>query len=124
MPQSLAQVYLHIVFSTKNRFPYLKEKALRDRLHTYTAGICKNLDSPAPTVTGVEDHVHLLCRLSKNLAVSDCLQELKRDSSKWVKIEAPALGDFHWQNGYGAFSVNPAHVDSLKRYIADQETHH
>jgi REP element-mobilizing transposase RayT len=85
MPQSLAQVYLHIVFSTKNRIPYLKEKELRDRLHAYLAGICKNLDSPALIVGGFQDHVHLLCRHSKNMALSHFLQELKRDSSKWAK---------------------------------------
>jgi putative transposase len=78
MPQSLAQLYLHIVFSTKNRFPFLKEKHVRDRLHAYLAGICKNLDSPALIVGGFEDHVHLLCRFSKNMAVSHFLQELKR----------------------------------------------
>jgi len=124
MPQSLAQVYLHIVFSTKNRIPYLREKESRDRLHAYLAGICKKLDCPALIVGGFQDHVHLLCRHSKNMALSHFLQELKRDSSKWVKTEATTLADFHWQNGYGAFSVSPAHIDPLKQYIADQEKHH
>ncbi len=124
MPQSLAQIYLHIVFSTKNRTPFLKDKKLRDDLHAYKAGICKNLDSPALIIGGFEDHVHLLCRHSKNLEVSDFLLELKRDSSKRAKTQAAALGDFHWQAGYGVFSVSPAHVDPLKQYIADQERHH
>ena len=124
MPQSLAQLYLHIVFSTKNRIPFLREKHVRDRLHAYLAGICINLDSPALIVGGFEDHVHLLCRHSKNVAVSHFLQELKRDSSKWVKAEFAALADFHWQGGYGAFSVSPSHVDALRQYIADQEKHH
>lgn len=124
MPQSLAQIYLHIVFSTKHRICFLKEKQVRDALHAYLAGICKNLDSPALIVGGVEDHVHLLCRHSKNIAVSHFLQELKRDSSKWAKSQAAVLTDFHWQGGYGAFSVSPSHVDPLKLYISDQEKHH
>ena len=124
MSQSLTQLYVHVVFSTKNRRPYLSDKAFRARTHAYLAGICRNLDSPALIVGGVEDHVHLLCRLSKMLAVAPFLQELKRESSKWVKAEAPDLPDFHWQAGYGAFSVSPSHVDLLKAYIARQEEHH
>jgi REP element-mobilizing transposase RayT len=116
MPQSLARIYLHIVFSTKDRIPFLKDKHLRESLHAYMAGICKNLDSPALIIGGFDDHVHLLCRHSKNLALSHFLQELKRDSSKWAKTQAIALADFHWQNGYGAFSVSPSHVDPLKQY--------
>ncbi len=124
MAQSLTQIYLHIVFSTKNRHPYLMEKTLRSQMHAYLAGICKNQECPALIVGGVEDHVHLLFRFSKNISVSSFLRELKRDSSKWVKTESPALSDFHWQLGYGAFSISPSHVDLLKRYIANQEEHH
>jgi REP element-mobilizing transposase RayT len=124
MPQSLAQIYLHIAFSTKHRETYLKDEGLRNRTHAYLAGICKNLKSPSLIVGGVEDHVHILCRLSKNLAVSDFLRELKRDSSKWVKVQTPANPSFHWQLGYGAFSISPSHVNQLRRYIANQEEHH
>lgn len=124
MSQSLTQIYLHIVFSTKNREPYLREKSLRDRTHAYLAGICKNLECPALLVGGVEDHVHLLCRQSKNISVAVFLRELKRDSSKWIKTEAPALAAFHWQAGYGAFSISPSHVEPLKQHIANQEAHH
>ncbi len=124
MAQSLVQIYLHLVFSTKQRTPYLQDAALRQRMHAYLAGICKNLDSPALTVGGVADHVHLLCRLSKTLELAVFLRELKRDSSKWIKSEAPALADFHWQNGYGAFSLSPSHVAPLRTYITRQEEHH
>jgi putative transposase len=124
MSQSLTQIYLHIVFSTKNRAPYLKEKTLRDKTHAYLAGICKNLQSPALIVGGVDDHVHLLCRFSKNITLADFLRELKRDSSKWIKVESPGVGEFHWQAGYGAFSISPSHVEALKQYIANQEKHH
>jgi putative transposase len=85
MPRSLVQIYLHIVFSTKHRKPFLKNAEVRNKTHAYLAGILNNSDSPAIKVGGVEDHVHLLCRLGKQMNVSDLLRELKRDSSKWIK---------------------------------------
>ena len=124
MPQSLVQVYVHIVFSTKHRKPFLKDKEFRERTHRYLAGICKNLNSPALIIGGVEDHVHILCRLGKTIEIADLIRDLKRDSSKWVKAEQPRLAEFHWQQGYGAFSISPAHVDALNDYIANQEEHH
>jgi REP element-mobilizing transposase RayT len=68
--------------------------------------------------------VHILCRLSKTLDVSTLIRELKRESSKWIKEEYPQLADFHWQNGYGAFSISPSHLDALKAYIDSQLEHH
>ena len=124
MPQSLAQIYLHCVFSTKNRAPFLKDKTLLASLHAYMAGICKNLESPALIIGGAHDHVHLLTRHSKNLAVALFIREIKRSSSKWVKQEKRVLADFHWQAGYGAFSVSPSHVEALTVYIRNQEEHH
>jgi putative transposase len=122
--QSLVQIYMHIVFSTKNRAPFLKDCALRSGLHAYLIGICDNQGSPSLRVGGTEDHVHVLCRLSKTLDISTLIRELKRDSSKWVKDENPRVADFYWQQGYGAFSVSPSHVDALIEYIANQEEHH
>jgi putative transposase len=124
MPQSLAQIYVHLVFSTKNRAPFLRDPVFRERVHAYLVGICKNHDCPSLRIGGVEDHVHILCRLSKTLDVSALIRELKRDSTKWIKEEYPRLADFHWQNGYGAFSVSPSHVDGLVEYIANQVEHH
>jgi len=124
MSQSLTQIYLHIVFSTKNREPFLHDKPFRARVHAYLAGICKGLDSPCLQVGGVADHVHVLSRLAKTIAVADLIRELKRDSTKWIKLEAPDLGEFHWQGGYGAFSISPGHVDGLIDYIKNQEEHH
>ena len=104
MPQSLAQIYLHCVFSTKCRKPFLKNREMRRALHAYVVGILGNLDSPSLAVGGVEDHLHALIRLSRRITVApDLLQDLKRDSSKWIKSEFKSLHDFHWQNGYGAF---------------------
>jgi REP element-mobilizing transposase RayT len=124
MPQSLVQLYVHIVFSTKGRAPYLRDSSFRDRVHAYLAGICKNSDSPALRIGGVEDHVHLLCRLSKTLDVSSFIRDMKRDSTNWIHEENPSLADFDWQNGYGAFSVSPSHTGALIEYIANQMEHH
>jgi REP element-mobilizing transposase RayT len=124
MSQSLSQIYLHIVFSTKNRIPFLKEKSLRIDTHAYILGICKNLESPSLIVGGVEDHVHILCRFSRNCSVSNLLRELKKGSSKWIKEQSLSASDFKWQEGYGAFSISPYHSIDLKKYIANQEQHH
>lgn len=124
MPQSLVQIYVHLVFSTKQRQPFVQSPDIRNRLHAYLAGICNNHESPAVKIGGVEDHVHILCRLGKTLDVSSLVRELKRDSSKWVKDADPNLAAFAWQAGYGAFSVSPSHVDALIDYIANQQQHH
>ncbi len=124
MPQSLAQIYLHIVFSTKDRQPFLQDASLRDEMHNYLGGTCNNLGCPVLRVGGVADHVHILCRFARTISVADFVQELKRESSKWVKTKSDSLQDFHWQNGYGAFSISPAHVEPVWLYIANQEEHH
>jgi REP element-mobilizing transposase RayT len=124
MPQSLAQIYVHMVFSTKNRQPFLKDRSFRERTHAYLKGICDNQGSPSLRVGGTEDHVHILCRLSKTLDVATLIRELKRDSSKWIKEENPRLDDFYWPQGYAAFSVSPTHVPALIEYIINQEEHH
>lgn len=124
MPQSLAQIYLHIVFSTKNRAALLQHAILRTELHRYLGGACRNLDSPSLIVGGAVDHVHILCRLSRTHTVADLVRELKRESSKWLKAKSRELDEFRWQDGYGAFSVSPGHLAALRQYIAGQEAHH
>ena len=124
MPQSLAQIYVHLVFSTKNRQPFLADRDLRERMHAYLAGTAQGLGSPALIVGGVEDHVHILCNLSRTRTVAETVKELKRESSIWIKKESPQAREFDWQDGYGAFSISPSHVKALKRYIQDQEQHH
>jgi putative transposase len=124
MSQSLSQIYLHIVFSTKNREPFLKDASIRGETHAYLGGVCRNLESPSLIIGGVEDHIHILCRLSRNRAVAVVVRELKRESSKWLKEKDPGLASFYWQAGYGAFSISPSHVNALVKYIAEQEEHH
>jgi putative transposase len=124
MPQSLAQIYIHLVFSTKARARFFRDRAIQERVHAYLAGTCNNLGCPALIVGGVEDHVHILCRLEKTVSVSVLIRELKRESSKWIKDQSAEFKDFYWQLGYGAFSISPGHVEALKTYIANQEEHH
>jgi putative transposase len=124
MAQSLAQIYLHVIFSTKQRRPLLQQVPLRLELHQYVGGVCRALDSPSILVGGVADHVHVLCRLSRTHSVAEVVREMKRESSKWLKTKDAELRDFHWQDGYGAFSVSPSHVEAVRTYIANQEEHH
>jgi putative transposase len=110
MPQSLAQVYLHIVFSTKNRYPWLKSKQLQADVHAYLAATLNNLECPCLIAGGVEDHVHLLCRLGRTATIADVVRDVKKASSSMLHDRSGALRDFHWQSGYGAFSIIPSHV--------------
>jgi len=88
------------------------------------AGILDKLECHAITVGGVEDHVHILCNLSKKYASMKILEILKKDSSKWIKRQSRDLATFHWQDGYGLFGVSPSHFDLVRRYILSQEEHH
>lgn len=124
MGQSLAQVYLHVVFSTKDRRSFLQDEEVQKNLHGYLAGACRNLSSPSIQVGGVEDHVHILCQLSKTLSIAALIRELKRESSKWLKEQDGVSPHFQWQQGYGAFSASPSHVDGLREYIRTQREHH
>ena len=124
VPQSLAQVYLHIVFSTRHRHPYLRSVALREEMHDYLGGTCNQLNCPVIRVGGVDDHVHILCRLGRGLSISDLVRELKRESSKSANSNHRFSIEFHWQNGFGAFSISPSHVESIRRYIENQAEHH
>src|SRR5687768_375507 len=124
MPQSLANVLLHIIFSTTHHKPFLRKASTRDAMTGYMIGTLQNLKCPSLIVGVVEDHIHILCNLSRTLAIADLVEEVKTSSSVRIKEEGPALKDFHWQNGYGAFSVSQSNVDEVKQYIANQEEHH
>ena len=123
MPQSLAKNLIHLIYSTKNRMPCLGGKVL-PRLFAYKAGILKEWNSPALLIGGVADHVHVLFCLSKNHALAKVIEELKKGSSKWLKTQAREFQGFHWQAGYGAFSVSQSNVQRVKRYIEQQQEHH
>jgi putative transposase len=124
MPQSLAKILVHAVFSTKERRPFLREALLRDELHRYLGGILANLDCQPIIVGGVEDHVHTLFALSRTNTAAEVLKEVKRSSSLWIKTKSPGLGDFAWQNGYGIFSIGFSQIETVRAYINNQEEHH
>lgn len=123
MGQSLVKNYMHIVFSTKHRKPFILPK-FEHELFSYIGGVCKELDCQPIIVGGHYDHVHILCMLSKKIALMKLVQEVKQNSSKWFKSLDEILADFYWQDGYGAFSVNYKGVDPVTRYIANQHEHH
>lgn len=124
MPQSLAKILVHTVFSTKERRPFLRDRALREETHHYLGGILKNLDCQPIMVGGVEDHVHFLCALSRTCEAAAMVKEVKRGSSLWIKTKSQELPDFAWQNGYGIFSIGYSQIESVRDYIASQEAHH
>lgn len=121
MPQSLSRVIVHLVYSTKNREPFIADEH-RERLFAYLGGTLNGIGCPAIAVGGVADHVHLLFVLGRTVAISTVVEEVKKESSKWCKgVIRP---EFYWQNGYGAFSVSPSNVEKVRIYIQSQEQHH
>lgn len=124
MPQSLANVMVHIVFSTKQRRALFQIPELRNEMHRYLAGISAKLESPAIIVGGAADHVHLLAAQSRTITLADWVKELKRASSLWAKNRSREWSLFHWQAGYGAFSVSQSLKERVKEYIRTQEEHH
>lgn len=123
MGQSLVKNYLHIVFSTKYR-QHLIHEPVAAELYSYIGGICKNLECYPVKVGGYTDHVHILCLLSKKIALMKLLEVVKSHSSLWIKAKDSSLTNFYWQDGYGAFSVSPSQVERVKVYIENQAEHH
>jgi REP element-mobilizing transposase RayT len=124
MPQSLSAVYIHLVFSTKERQPFLRDRNTREDLDAYLGGISKTLDCPPIIVGGVEDHVHLLARFGRKITQAEWVKELKRVSNLWLKEQGRGYAGFQWQGGYADFSVSPSNLERVKKYIANQEAHH
>jgi REP element-mobilizing transposase RayT len=123
MPQSLVKNYVHLIFSTKYR-EHLIYPPVEDELYAYLGGECKRLECQPVKIGGYTDHVHILCMLSKKIALMKLLEQIKSHSSKWMKTKGKELEGFYWQDGYGAFSVNPAEIDRVIAYIANQKEHH
>ena len=124
MPQSLSRIYLHIIFSTKNRERLLTDLDLRKSLHAYVGATMKQLDCTPVEIGGVEDHLHILCLFPRTRSVAEVVKETKRVSTNWLQEQAVELRDFHWQAGYGVFSVSQSNVDGVVEYIRRQEEHH
>jgi REP element-mobilizing transposase RayT len=123
MPQSLANLYIHLIFSTKERVSCLSP-SVRPDLHAYMATVLVNLNSPAVLINSVADHVHLLFNMGRTVTLAQVVEDVKKSSSKWIKTQDAALAGFAWQAGYGAFSVSESNVPKVANYIRDQEEHH
>jgi len=123
MPQSLSKVILHIIFSTKDREPWLNSD-VRPRMHAYLATICRDLGAEFVRVGGVSDHIHLATTLPRTLSQAQLIEQIKKTSSKWIKALDARYRGFFWQRGYGAFSVSPSQLEAVLKYIDMQQEHH
>ncbi len=123
MADTFTSLHCHVVFSTKNREPWLTPE-IRERLFPFLGGIARNNKMVALNISGVADHVHLLLRIPPSLAVSKAVQLLKGGSSKWMHDTFPQVAAFSWQDGYGAFAVSESAIEAVSAYIQNQESHH
>ena len=123
MAHTYSNLLVHALFSTKKRAPLL-DAELKVELFSYMGGIIAQLRGKPILIGGPKDHVHLLFVLPCSLSVADLMEKVKANSSKWVKNRWRNRSHFAWQTGYTAFSVSQSNLESVKRYIASQETHH
>lgn len=121
MSQSLSKVYVHIVFSTKNHYPLIKDE-LRTELHSYIIGTLSNLGSYTNEIYANPDHIHILCSLPRTITIAQLISKIKTSSSKWIKTKG--ISKFSWQDGYGIFSVSSSKVETVEKYIRNQPEHH
>ena len=123
MPQSLANILVHVIFSTKKREPFIQQEVMSD-LHSYMVGIARSHGSHVHEIGGIEDHVHLMISLPRTISIGKLLEEIKKGSSKWIKTKGGNYNGFSWQRGYGAFSIGQSSFDNLRKYIQNQKEHH
>jgi putative transposase len=123
MAQTLVNLMVHVIFSTKNRKALITPH-IEPELFAYIGGILRNHDSRLLAAGGTSNHVHLLISQSKNLGLSSLMKDVKKDSSAWIKTKGKEFRGFCWQDGYGAFSIGRSQVAKLHRYIANQKEHH
>jgi REP element-mobilizing transposase RayT len=123
MSQSFVQIYVHIVFHTKDNVKLIRED-IENELYSYLGGILKNYKSIPFQIGGTSDHIHILCTLPKTMAPADLAEEIKKSSSKWIKTKGDHYKNFYWQDGYGGFSVSRSGIDAVKEYIQNQKKRH
>ena len=123
MPQSLVKNYIHIVFSTMHREDFIDEN-IENELFAYIAAICKDFESTSLQIGGTDNHIHILCLLSRKIALMKLVQEVKAHSSKWIKTKGKKYENFFWQDGYGGFSVSQRNLFATINYIKNQREHH
>jgi REP element-mobilizing transposase RayT len=123
MAQSLSKLYVHIIFHIKNTNCQIRKQD-KAELFAYIGAIIKDNESIPILINGIEDHVHILCVLSKNISLAKLIEEIKKHSSRWIKTKDRHYNEFSWQGGYSGFSVSPSLHDKTKNYIEKQEEHH
>ncbi len=123
MSQSLANVLIHVIFSTKNRYPFI-DPEIANELYHYLATACRTCHCPAHKIGGAADHIHIACSLARTVSIAKLLEEIKSDSSRWIKSKGSRYSGFTWQGGYGAFSISQSQLGSLETYIENQREHH
>ena len=123
MAQSLSKLYVHIIFHTKSTSPLIRRED-HNELYSYMGYIIKQNDSIPIIINGVGNHVHILCIMSKNIALAKLVEEVKKNSSRWIKTKNRYYQKFGWQGGYTSISVSQSVHDQTKRYIENQEKHH
>jgi putative transposase len=122
MPQSLSCLLMHLIFSTKDRFPLLGQEDLLSRTHAYLGGILRDTNCPSLVVGGTPDHVHAFFQLSRTQHVAKVVEIIKSNSSRWLKSQG--INNFAWQRGYACFSVGKSQAETLVAYIRNQAAHH
>lgn len=123
MSQSLSKLYVHLIFHIKDSLVPIKTEDKND-LYAYIGSIIKDNESIPILINGTGDHIHILCVMSKNIALAKLIEEIKRHSSRWIKTRQPYYRQFAWQGGYAGFSVSQSLHDKTKGYIQNQEEHH
>jgi putative transposase len=123
MSQSLSKLYIHAVFHVKNNECLIKPEDEKE-LYAYIGGVLKISKSIPIAINGSENHIHVLCVMSKNISLSKLLEDIKGDSSRWIKTLGPHYREFTWQGGYAGYSVSQSKVDIVKKYIENQKIHH
>jgi REP element-mobilizing transposase RayT len=123
MADTFSQIYIHLVFSVKGRQNII-HKTWREELFKYVSGIIKGRDQKVFAIGGMPDHIHILISLRPNYMVSELVNSVKTNSSKWINSKEFIKGKFNWQEGYGAFSYGQSQLDHVIQYINNQELHH
>jgi len=123
MPNTYSQIYIQVVFAVKGR-ENLIHKNFKDELYKYICGIVNNSNQKVYAINGMPDHIHILLSIKPDVSLSNLVRDVKANSSKWINLNKKVIGKFQWQEGFGAFSYSPSHLDNVINYITKQEEHH
>ena len=123
MAQSLSKLYIHLIFHIKTKSVLIRDEH-KNELYAYIGSIINDNESIPIQINGTNNHIHVLCIMSKNISLAKLIEEIKRHSSRWIKTNDSYYKNFAWQGGYGAFSYSQTHLKNVINYILNQEEHH